>query len=142
MVEGGAERCASRAWPAGRGTISNACREKSTAGAAALINTHRSRPPTHELNEVIHEAVAAAEPPLRAGKRARFYYATAVGSRPPTIALFVNQPELVTTSYLRYLENRLRAVFPLAGTPLDDPRLRPGIAPPKYASAYRRPGAA
>ena len=31
---------------------------------------------------------------------------------------------------------------PSAGTPLDDPRLAPGIAPPSYAGAYRRPGAA
>lgn len=79
---------------------------------------HRLRLPTRALNEVIHEAVRATEPPLRAGKRARFYYATAIGSRPPTVALFVNQPELATATYLRYLENRLRDAFPLAGTPL------------------------
>ncbi|MBI2964402.1 MAG: ribosome biogenesis GTPase Der [Deltaproteobacteria bacterium] len=79
---------------------------------------HRQRLPTRGLNEIVHQAVAASEPPLRAGKRARFYYATAIGSAPPTIALFVNQRELVTASYLRYLENRLRAAFPLDGTPL------------------------
>ncbi len=79
---------------------------------------HRLRLPTRGLNDVVHQAVAATEPPLRAGRRARFYYVTAIGVGPPTVALFVNQRELVTAGYLRYLENRLRAAFPLAGTPL------------------------
>ncbi len=83
------------------------------AGAA-----YRFRPPTRRLNEVLGEARAAVEPPLQHGKRARVYYATAIGVAPPTIALFVNHPEHVTTGYLRYLENRLRAAFPLEGTPL------------------------
>ena len=78
----------------------------------------RLRPPTPRLNDVIGQAVAAAEPPLHRGKRARYYYATAVGISPPTIALFVNDPELVTVSYLRYLENRIREAFPLEGAPL------------------------
>ena len=52
------------------------------------------------------------------GKRARIYYATAVAIGPPTITLFVNHPEHVTTAYLRYLENRLREAFPLEGTPI------------------------
>ncbi|MGH7899373.1 MAG: ribosome biogenesis GTPase Der, partial [Candidatus Binatia bacterium] len=47
-----------------------------------------------------------------------YYYAASIGASPPAIALFVNDPEHVTTSYLRYLENRIRARFPLAGTPL------------------------
>ncbi|NJM07285.1 hypothetical protein HC891_15465 [Candidatus Gracilibacteria bacterium] len=38
--------------------------------------------------------------------------------RPPTFVLFVNDPELVHFSYLRYLENKLRAQYPLDGTPI------------------------
>ena len=83
------------------------------AGAA-----HSLRIATRQLNDVLGEAVAAVEPPIRSGKRARFYYATALSTRPPTIALFVNDPEHVTTAYLRYLENRLREAFPLEGTPI------------------------
>jgi GTPase len=73
---------------------------------------------TRRLNEVLGEAVRAVEAPIHRGKRARLYYATAIGTAPPTIALFVNHPEHVTVAYRRYLENRLREAFPLRGTPL------------------------
>jgi GTP-binding protein len=86
--------------------------------ARRVAEAHRSRLPTHRLNEVLHEALAAVEPPRQRGKRARIYYATALASAPPTIAVFVNHPAHVTTAYLRYLENRLRAAFPLEGTPV------------------------
>ena len=86
--------------------------------ARRVGKAHRLRLPTHRLNEVLGEALAAAEPPLHRGKRARVYYATGLGSSPPAVALFVNHPDHLTTAYLRYLENRLRAAFPLEGTPI------------------------
>jgi GTP-binding protein len=86
--------------------------------ARRVAEAHRLRLPTRRLNEVLHEAVDALEPPRQRGKRARIYYATALGSAPPTVALFVNHPTHVTTAYLRYLENRLRDAFPLEGTPV------------------------
>ncbi|HUE40135.1 MAG TPA: ribosome biogenesis GTPase Der [Candidatus Binatia bacterium] len=102
---------------------------------------HRLRLPTHRLNQVLGEALAAALPPLQRGKRARVYYATALGTSPPSIALFVNHPDHVTTAYLRYLENRLREAFPLEGTPLRivlraRSRTSLGVRP----SASRKPG--
>jgi GTPase len=86
--------------------------------ALQVGRAYRLRLPTPRLNEVLGQAVSAAEPPLRRGKRARYYYAAPIGTSPPAIALFVNDPEHVTSSYLRYLENRIRQEFPLAGTPL------------------------
>ena len=86
--------------------------------ARRVGEAHRLRLPTRRLNEVLGEAVAAVEAPIYRGKRARLYYATALGHAPPMIALFVNHPDHVTTAYLRYLEHRLRASFPLEGTPL------------------------
>jgi GTP-binding protein len=86
--------------------------------ARRVAAAHRLRPPTRILNEVLGEALSAVEPPRQRGKRVRVYYATALASAPPTIALFVNHPEHMTPAYLRYLENRLRASFPLEGTPL------------------------
>jgi GTP-binding protein len=38
--------------------------------------------------------------------------------KPPTIVFFVNDPELMHFSYLRYLENRIREVYSFEGTPL------------------------
>ena len=86
--------------------------------ARRVGEAHRLRIPTRRLNDVLGEATAAVEPPIQRGKRARVYYATAVSTAPPTITVFVNHPEHVTTAYLRYLENRLREAFPLEGTPL------------------------
>jgi GTP-binding protein len=36
----------------------------------------------------------------------------------PKFVLFVNDPELLTQTYARYLENRLRAVEPYEGLPV------------------------
>ena len=92
--------------------------EKIVPAARRVGAAHRLRLPTRRLNEALGEATTAVEPPIQRGKRARIYYATAVSTAPPTITLFVNDPEHVTTAYLRYLENRLRDAFPLEGTPI------------------------
>ena len=83
--------------------------------------------------------VPSIAPPIHQGKRARVYYATALGQGPPVIALFVNHPDHVTTAYLRYLENRLRASFPLEGTPLRLVlRARPRSGYRLQATGYRK----
>ncbi|MCH7891514.1 MAG: hypothetical protein IH921_08425 [Gemmatimonadetes bacterium] len=48
----------------------------------------------------------------------KVYYATQPETRPPTFVLFCNYPELVHFSYLRYIENQIRARNPLEGTPI------------------------
>ena len=73
---------------------------------------------TRAVNDILGKALAAVEAPIVAGRRARIYYAAPVASRPPTLALFVNDPARVTVAYLRYLENQLREALPLEGTPL------------------------
>ncbi len=73
---------------------------------------------TAEMNRVLQEAVARHQPPSKAGKRLRFYYATQVGVAPPTFVLFVNDRNLVHFSYERYLENAIRAHYPFEGTPI------------------------
>jgi GTP-binding protein len=62
--------------------------------------------------------IAAHEPPLYRGKRIKYYYLTQVGIKPPTFIAFVNHPEAVHFSYLRYIENSLRDAFGFRGTPL------------------------
>ena len=52
------------------------------------------------------------------GKALRIYYATQVATRPPTFALFCNDPDIMHFSYQRYLMNRLRDKFPMQGTPI------------------------
>ncbi len=87
-----------------------------------LAAAARFRVPTAELNRWLRESVAAHEPAMaQRGTRRRplrFFYATQVGIRPPSLVLFCNDPKAVRASYLRYLENRFRARFDIGGTPI------------------------
>ena len=73
---------------------------------------------TNVLNEVIMDAQLMTPPPTHKGKRLKIYYASQVAVAPPTIVLFVNEPELLHFSYKRYLENCLREAFGFEGTTL------------------------
>ncbi len=79
---------------------------------------HERRLPTAVLNEVLHEAFAMHPPPMDRGKAIKLYYATQVGSRPPRILAFVNDPRRCPQDYKRYLEGRLRDAFGLEGSPI------------------------
>lgn len=83
-----------------------------------VAQQHALRVTTGRLNEVLHQAVALREPPHDKGVRLRVLYGSQVRVKPPTILLFVNRPDLMHFSYLRYLENQLRQAFGFVGTPL------------------------
>ncbi|MFD2332160.1 ribosome biogenesis GTPase Der [Cohnella sp. GCM10020058] len=83
-----------------------------------VAEQHAMRVPTHLLNDVVADAVAITPPPTDKGRRLRVNYATQVSVKPPTILIFVNDPELMHFSYERYLENKIRAAFDFEGTPL------------------------
>lgn len=84
---------------------------------AEVANNHTLRVPTSELNRVVHEAVDR-RPYTSRGREFKVYYATQVAVKPPTIVLFVNDPKIAHETYVRYLENQLRAGFGFSGTPL------------------------
>ena len=73
---------------------------------------------TGMLNEVLGEATAKVQPPTDKGKRLKIYYMTQTGISPPTFVVFCNSVELFHFSYRRYLENTLREVFGIQGTPI------------------------
>lgn len=73
---------------------------------------------TGKLNEVLADATARVQPPTDKGKRLKIYYMTQASTRPPTFVFFVNNAELFHFSYQRYLENQIRDVFGLDGTPV------------------------
>jgi GTP-binding protein len=83
-----------------------------------VAEQHAMRISTSTLNQVLHDAIMMTPPPSDRGKRLRIHYITQFGVKPPTFALFVNDPELAHFSYLRYLENQLRQAFPFYGTPI------------------------
>lgn len=83
-----------------------------------VAQAHALEIPTPVLNRHLQDWIKRYPPPSYKGRQIRLFYATQVGTRPPTIAIFVNVPEGVQTAYLRYLENNLRGAFQLAGTPI------------------------
>jgi GTP-binding protein len=85
----------------------------------AFVHSQNSmRISTGKLNEVLAMATARVQPPTDKGKRLKIYYMTQASTRPPTFVFFVNDAELFHFSYQRYLENQIREVFGLDGTPV------------------------
>ena len=72
---------------------------------------------TGKLNDVLADATARVQPPTDKGRRLKIYYMTQASTRPPTFVCFVNVAELFHYSYRRYLDNQIREVFGLEGTP-------------------------
>lgn len=73
---------------------------------------------TGKLNDVLAAATARVQPPTDKGKRLKIFYMTQASTRPPTFVCFVNKAELFHYSYQRYIENQIREVFGLEGTPM------------------------
>ncbi len=73
---------------------------------------------TGQLNEILAAATLRVQPPTDKGKRLKIYYMTQASTRPPTFVCFVNSAELFHYSYQRYLENQIREVYGLEGTPV------------------------
>ena len=73
---------------------------------------------TGMLNDVLADAQARVQPPTDKGRRLKIYYMTQTGVRPPCFVVFCNSRELFHFSYQRYLENQIRSVFGLEGTPI------------------------
>ncbi len=86
-----------------------------TALEAAASHAHRI--PTGELNRLIRDAVED-HPRSQRGRQLKVYYSTMPRVQPPTVLMFVNDPDLMHFSYLRYLENQIRNSYPLEGTPI------------------------
>ncbi len=91
----------------------------------ALLNLSQSmfkqsslRVGTGTLNRVVREAVEMHPPASQNNRHPRIYYATQVGTAPPTIVLFVNTPSLFDPTYQRYLLNVFREKLPFKDVPI------------------------
>ena len=78
-----------------------------------VFAAYSRRMDTGPLNKALSQITARHQPPMVKGRRLKFYYATQVGTRPPTVVLFVNDPKAVHFSYRRYLNNELRKALGL-----------------------------
>lgn len=73
---------------------------------------------TGMLNSVLADAQTRVQPPTDKGRRLKIYYMTQAGVKPPHFICFCNDARLFHFSYQRYLENQIRNVFGLEGTPI------------------------
>ena len=83
-----------------------------------VYEQNTSRITTGALNTILAEATARVQPPTDKGRRLKIYYMTQVGTKPPHFVIFCNDARLFHFSYQRYLENQIREVFGLKGTPI------------------------
>ena len=84
----------------------------------AVYKNYTIKLPTSRLNEVIATATKTHPIPREHGRAVRIYYAAQFDTAAPKIALVMNKPKCLHFSYLRYLQNQLRASFELGGTPV------------------------
>ena len=83
-----------------------------------VYKQNTSRITTGALNSILADATARVQPPSDKGRRLKIYYMTQAGTKPPHFVIFCNDARLFHFSYQRYLENQIREVFGLKGTPV------------------------
>ncbi|MDQ6989386.1 MAG: hypothetical protein Q9M19_05840, partial [Mariprofundaceae bacterium] len=86
--------------------------------ARSLHRQARRRVSTGPVNRAVREALLAHPPPFRRNKRPKIYYATQVGTEPPTLVLKCNDPELFSAEWKRYLTNFLQERLGFPEVPL------------------------
>jgi GTP-binding protein len=121
--------------------------------AQNLYKQAGARVTTGDLNRLVRKALEDNPPPLRMNRRAKVFYATQAATHPPTIVLFVNEPELFDNTYQRYLLKVLRDHLPFHDVPIalhlrakkredtgPEEDAAPGVKP--KAKAKKKPAAA
>ena len=84
----------------------------------AAYASYNAQIPTAMLNRLVTELRDFGHTIVKGKRRLRINYVTQTRTCPPCFTFFANCPELVDANFERYLENRLRASFELAGTPV------------------------
>ncbi|WP_428938943.1 ribosome biogenesis GTPase Der [Fontivita pretiosa] len=86
--------------------------------AQHLFKQANQRIGTGRLNAVIKQIFEQRMPSTPRGQRPKILYATQVDVAPPTIVLFVNNPELFDANYQRFIVNRFRELLPFGQVPI------------------------
>ena len=84
----------------------------------STYDTWNRRISTPILNRWLKEVVDRHPPPAVSGRRIKLRYMTQPSARPPTFVAFCSRPEVMPTSYVRYLVNSLRETFKMPGVPI------------------------
>ena len=86
--------------------------------AQHLFKQANERITTHKLNDVVKQILTERRPSTPSGRKARVYYATQTDVAPPTIVLFVNNPQYLNETYQRFMVNRFRELLPYGEVPI------------------------
>ena len=86
--------------------------------AQMLFKQSLDRVKTAELNRLIRAALENHPPPTHGMLRPKIYYATQVGTQPPTIVLVCNEPNAFQPNYQRYLLGVLRDYLKFGEIPI------------------------
>ncbi|MBS4025265.1 MAG: ribosome biogenesis GTPase Der [Clostridia bacterium] len=83
-----------------------------------VAEQHSVRISTSVLNNLMREITQITPPPTDKGRRLKILFVTQAEVKPPKFIIFVNEPDLMHFSYLRYIENNVRQNFGFEGTPI------------------------
>lgn len=83
--------------------------------ACQVFQGTKIRVQTSDLNKILSRAFSTKPPPVYHGEPIKLYFATQIGTAPPTFVLFVNHPKRINFSYERYLKNIMRQHYPYPG---------------------------
>ena len=86
--------------------------------AIKLHEQASTRVGTGVLNQCVKEILEQRGPSSRLGTRAKVFYVTQPAVNPPTIVVFVNDPDQFTPGYQRYMLNGFRARLPYEEVPI------------------------
>ncbi|MBQ7579333.1 MAG: ribosome biogenesis GTPase Der [Clostridia bacterium] len=92
--------------------------EKLMQAVLEVYNNSCRRITTGALNDLIQNACLSTPPPSKNGKKLKIYYATQTGIKPPSFTIFVNDLNILTDNYTRFLENVIRKSVDFSGTPI------------------------
>lgn len=83
-----------------------------------VYENRQRRVPTSQLNDIILKAIASYHPPVVRGHPIKIKFVSQLPTVVPSFAFFCNFPDDIKAPYRNYLENQLRASFPLSGVPI------------------------
>ena len=86
--------------------------------AAQVYANFSQKIPTARLNETMLPIIEETPPPAWKGKYVKVKYITQLPTAFPAFAFFCNLPQYIKDPYKHFLENQLRANFPLTGCPV------------------------
>lgn len=86
--------------------------------AQHLHKQAHERVTTGKLNSALEAVLKEKAPSSKRNERPKVYYATQVSIAPPTVVLFVNNPDYIDQNYRRFVVNRFRELLPYAEVPI------------------------